>query len=108
VTKPTRTLRADTTIGFAVRMGLHTGETVEWDGRYSGSEVNRAARLTALAHGEQVLVSDAADVLLRNRLSVRPLGEHVLRGLRAGSRCTRSSPTISGPSSRYSAAPSSS
>ena len=77
-----RTLRADTTIGFAVRMGLHTGETVERDGDYSGSEVDRAARLTALAHGGQVLVSDTAEMLLRNRLSLRPLGEHVLRGLR--------------------------
>ena len=77
-----RTLRADTAIGFAVRMGLHTGETVDRDGNYSGSEVNRAARLTALAHGGQVLVSDTAEMLLRNRLSLRPLGEHVLRGLR--------------------------
>jgi len=69
-------------IGFVVRMGLHTGETVEHDGNYSGSEVNRAARLMALAHGGQVLVSDTTEVLLRNRLSLRPLGEHVLRGLR--------------------------
>jgi predicted ATPase/class 3 adenylate cyclase/DNA-binding CsgD family transcriptional regulator len=77
-----RKLRADTTISFAVRMGLHTGETAERGGRYSGSEVNRAARLMALAHGGQVLVSDTTEVLLRNRLSLRPLGEHVLRGLR--------------------------
>jgi predicted ATPase/DNA-binding CsgD family transcriptional regulator len=75
-------LRADATIGFAVRMGLHTGETVERDGNYSGSEVNRVARLMALAHGGQILVSDTTQVLLRNRLSLRPLGEHVLRGLR--------------------------
>ena len=75
-----RKLRADATIGFAVRMGLHTGETVEHDGNYSGSEVNRAARLMALAHGGQILVSDTTEVLLRNRLSLRPLGEHVLRG----------------------------
>src|SRR6266567_4700248 len=77
-----RKLRADATIGIAVRMGLHTGETVEHDGNYSGSEVNRAARLMALAHGGQVLVSDTTEVLLRNRLPLRPLGEHVLRGLR--------------------------
>ena len=75
-------LRADATIGFTVRMGLHTGETVEHDGNYSGNEVNRAARLMALAHGGQILVSDTTEVLLRNRLSLRPLGEHVLRGLR--------------------------
>ena len=77
-----RALRTDATIGFAVRMALHTGEVVERDGTYSGSEVNRAARLAALAHGGQVLVSNTAEVLLRNRLSLRPLGEHVLRGLR--------------------------
>ncbi|HLY84717.1 MAG TPA: hypothetical protein VKQ71_17160, partial [Acidimicrobiales bacterium] len=46
-----RRLRAEATIGFAVRMALHTGETSERDGSYSGSEVNRAARLMALAHG---------------------------------------------------------
>jgi predicted ATPase/DNA-binding CsgD family transcriptional regulator len=77
-----RKLRGDATIGFAVRMGLHTGETAEHNGSYSGSEVNRAARLMALAHGGQVLVSDTTEVLLRNRVSLRPLGEHVLRGLR--------------------------
>ena len=36
---------------------------VERDGNYSGTEVNRAARLMALAHGGQVLVSDTAEVL---------------------------------------------
>jgi predicted ATPase/DNA-binding NarL/FixJ family response regulator len=77
-----RKLRAEATIGFAVRMALHTGETAERDGSYSGSEINRAARLMALAHGGQVLVSDTTEVLLRNRLSLRPLGEHVFRGLR--------------------------
>jgi Adenylate and Guanylate cyclase catalytic domain len=77
-----RELRADAAIGFAGRIGLHTAETTEQDGSYTGSEVNRAARLTALAHGGQILVPDATEVLLRNRMSLRPLGEHVLRGLR--------------------------
>jgi predicted ATPase/DNA-binding CsgD family transcriptional regulator len=44
--------------------------------------VNRAARLMSLAHGGQVLVSDATEVLLRNRVALRPLGEHRLRGTR--------------------------
>ena len=65
-----------------VRMGLHTGEAIERDRSYFGSEVNRAARLMSLAHGGQVLVSDATEVLLRNRVALRPLGEHRLRGLR--------------------------
>jgi predicted ATPase/DNA-binding CsgD family transcriptional regulator len=76
-------LRDDTTIDFAVRMGLHTGEAVMRDRNYFGSEVNRAARLMSIAHGGQVLVSDATEVLLRERIGLRPLGEHRLRGLRA-------------------------
>ena len=77
-----RKLRADATIGFAVRMALHTGDTADGDGTYAGTEVNRGTRLMALAHGGQILASDTTEVLLRNRLSLRPLGEHLLRGLR--------------------------
>ena len=72
----------DGAIDFAVRMAMHTGEATERDGSYAGSEVNRAARLLSLAHGGQVLVSDATEVLLRDRVALRPLGEHRLRGLR--------------------------
>ncbi len=75
-------LRDDAGVNFLVRMGLHTGEAIERDRNYFGSEVNRAARLMSLAHGGQVLVSDATEVLLRNRVALRPLGEHRLRGLR--------------------------
>jgi predicted ATPase/class 3 adenylate cyclase/DNA-binding CsgD family transcriptional regulator len=74
-------LRDDAAVNFFVRMGLHTGDAIERDRTYFGSEVNRAARLMSLAHGGQVLVSDAAEVLLRDRLALRPLGEHRLRGL---------------------------
>jgi predicted ATPase len=67
---------------FAVRMGLHTGEAVERDGNYYGTEVNRTGRLMALAHGGQVLVSDATEVLVRSQVALRPLADHLLRGLR--------------------------
>ncbi|MBI5089027.1 MAG: adenylate/guanylate cyclase domain-containing protein [Actinobacteria bacterium] len=67
---------------FRVRMGLHTGEAVERDGNYFGTEVNRAARVMALGHGGQVLVSQATETLARDRVALRPLGEHPLRGLR--------------------------
>jgi predicted ATPase/DNA-binding CsgD family transcriptional regulator len=73
-------LRDDAMIDFKVRMALHTGDAVERDRTYVGSEVSRAARLLSLAHGGQVLVSDATEVLLRDRVSLRPLGEHRLRG----------------------------
>jgi predicted ATPase/class 3 adenylate cyclase/DNA-binding CsgD family transcriptional regulator len=67
--------------GFGVRMAVHTGEALERNGGYEGNEVSRTGRLMALAHGGQILVSEAVEVLLRNRLSLRPLGEHRLRGV---------------------------
>src|SRR5437762_13526990 len=39
-----RRLRADATIGFGVRMGVHTGEAHERNGSYTGNEGNRAGR----------------------------------------------------------------
>ena len=75
-------LRDEVVVKFAVRMALHTGEAVERDRNYFGTEVTRAARLMSLAHGGQVLVSDATEVFLRERVALRPLGEHRLRGLR--------------------------
>src|SRR5689334_15894956 len=75
-------LRDDTAVNFEVRMALHTGAAVERDRNYFGPEVNRAARLMSLAHGSQVLVSDTTEVLLRNGVTLRSMGEHRLRGLR--------------------------
>ena len=75
-------LGADPNVQFAVRMGVHTGEAVERDRNYFGSEVNRTARLMALGHGGQILVSDTTASMLRSRLTLRALGEHVVRGLR--------------------------
>ena len=77
-----RELGADPNVRFTVRMGVHTGEAVERDRNYFGSEVNRTARLMALGHGGQILVSDTTAVMLRSRLTLRALGEHVVRGLR--------------------------
>lgn len=77
-----RQLIEDSRITFTVRMGLHTGEVVERDQDYVGSDVNCAARLVALAHGGQILVSATTETLLRTGVALRPLGEHRLRGLR--------------------------
>ena len=68
-------------VPFGVRIGLHTGEATERNRSYFGAEVNRAARLMSAAHGGQIVVSDTTKVLLRNRLTLRPLGDHRLRGL---------------------------
>ncbi len=73
-----------------VRMGLHTGESRPRAGDYYGSEVNRAARIMGIAHGGQVLLSEATAALLRSariaQLSLSDLGEHRLRGLAVAER----------------------
>jgi len=68
-----------------VRMALHTGEADLRDGDYYGSAVNRCARLRAIAHGGQVLVSQTTVDLVRGTLptdlTLRDLGEHSLADL---------------------------
>ncbi|MDQ1467675.1 MAG: hypothetical protein QOH10_2090, partial [Actinomycetota bacterium] len=63
-----------------VRIGVHTGEAQERDGDYFGPAVNRTARLMAIGHGGQVLVSHATVQLLAG-IELRDLGEHRLRDL---------------------------
>jgi predicted ATPase/class 3 adenylate cyclase len=68
-----------------VRMGLHTDSAVLHDGRYVNPPLNRCARLMAVAHGGQILVSGATEALLRSELpegaALLDLGEHRLRDL---------------------------
>jgi len=68
-----------------VRMGLHTGVCEERDSDYFGPVVNRTARLEAVAHGGQVLVSGATAELLTGALpggvTLRDLGLHRLKDL---------------------------
>src|SRR5919202_60940 len=66
-----------------VRMGLHTGEPASTGERYVGLAVHRAARVGSAAHGGQVLLSEATQVVLRDQLppglALRDLGEHRLK-----------------------------
>ena len=64
-----------------VRVGLHTGEAELRDGDYFGSTLNRCARLMGIAHGGQVVVSEATAALVRERDDLHDLGEHRLRDL---------------------------
>jgi predicted ATPase/class 3 adenylate cyclase/DNA-binding CsgD family transcriptional regulator len=68
-----------------VRIGIHSGQAELRDGDYYGSAVNRCARLRAIGHGEQVLLSEAAAVLARDGLphdlALLDLGEHRLKDL---------------------------
>jgi predicted ATPase/class 3 adenylate cyclase len=68
-----------------VRLALHTGVCQERDGDYFGPTVNRTARLMAIAHGGQVLVSGVSAELLTDfpadEAMLRDLGQHRLRDL---------------------------
>jgi len=63
-----------------VRIGIHTGTAIARDGDYFGRNVAKAARLTALAEGGQILLSDeSVDTLERTK--TRAVGEFELKGL---------------------------
>src|SRR5438093_6956281 len=48
-----------------VRMAIHTGEA---SADYRGPHVNRAARIRAIAHGEQILISGVTQGIVRGAL----------------------------------------
>ena len=54
--------------GLRVRMGLHTGQAEERKADYFGPAVNRVARLTAIGHGGQVLLSGSTHALAQHDL----------------------------------------
>jgi predicted ATPase/class 3 adenylate cyclase len=71
--------------GLTVRMAVHSGATDERDGDYFGATVNRVARLLAIAHGGQVVVSGSTAALLYGvmpeRTELLDLGSHRLKDL---------------------------
>jgi predicted ATPase/class 3 adenylate cyclase len=70
-----------------VRMGIHTGEPLRTGEGYIGMDVHRAARIAAVGHGGQVLISQSARDLveadLPADLALDNLGEHRLKDLSA-------------------------
>jgi predicted ATPase/class 3 adenylate cyclase len=68
-----------------VRMGIHCGEAAWTATGLVGLEVHRAARMAAVASGGQVLVSEAAALLVRDGLppgaALADLGVHRLKDL---------------------------
>jgi predicted ATPase len=61
-----------------VRMGLHTGTPTRTAEGYVGEDVHRGARIAALAHGDQILVSPSTAALLDSE-PLRDLGQHRLK-----------------------------
>jgi predicted ATPase/class 3 adenylate cyclase len=67
-----------------VRMGLHTGEPRLTDEGYVGLDVHKGARIAAVGHGGQVLLSATTRALVNG--NVRDLGVHRLKDLSAPER----------------------
>ena len=71
--------RGDT---LKVRMGLHTGEPALRDDGYLGLDVHRAARISAAAHGGQVLISQTTHELIGDAdIEFLDLGVHELKDI---------------------------
>jgi predicted ATPase/class 3 adenylate cyclase len=74
-----------TKMPLRVRMAMHTGEAELRADDYFGSAVNRCARLRAIAHGGQVLISRATYDLIRDaapeRVELLDLGEYHLKDI---------------------------
>jgi len=72
-------------VGLRVRCGLHAGVDDRRDQDFFGRAVNRAARIMSVAHGGQVVLSQAVVELVRDRLlpgtSLRDLGSVWLRDM---------------------------
>jgi predicted ATPase/class 3 adenylate cyclase len=67
-----------------VRMGLHSGEPRLTDEGYVGIDVHKGARIAAVGHGGQVLLSEATRALVD--APVHDLGPHRLKDLTAPER----------------------
>ena len=76
-----------------VRMGIHTGEIEQVGSDVIGYDINRTARIASIAHGGQVLVSDATRALIADALppdvTLRDLGPQRLKDLRAPERVSQ-------------------
>lgn len=72
-------------VAIRVRIGMHTGEASVTATGYAGLHVHRASRVSSVAHGGQVLLSDPTRVLVEQDLpdgvALRDLGEHRLKDL---------------------------
>ncbi len=71
--------------GVRVRMGVHSGEASETAVGLVGLDVHRGARIAAVAHGGQIVLSATTAALLRDSMpvgaSLKDLGLHRLKDL---------------------------
>ena len=71
--------------GIPVRVAIHTGQAEFASSHYVGHSLYRCARLMAIGHGGQILISKATEEIVSNALpdeaGLLDLGEHRLRDM---------------------------
>ena len=65
----------------SVRAGVHTGEPTRTEEGYVGLDVHRAARICAIAHGGQIVLSDRTRRTLETTVELLDLGLHRLKDI---------------------------
>jgi predicted ATPase len=73
-------IKAQRSLALPVRMGIATGEVEQRGDDYYGPTLNRTARVMALGHGGQVLVSGSTAGIVSGA-DLLDLGQHALRDL---------------------------
>ncbi len=63
-----------------IRMGIHTGEALVVDGEFRGPTLNTTARVSELANGDQIVVSDRTAGLCEGFV-FKDMGVHMLKGI---------------------------
>lgn len=72
-------------LGISIRAGLHTGECEAMGNKLGGIALHIGARIAALAHFREVLVSSTVrDLVAGSGLSFRDRGTHALKGVQEG------------------------
>jgi predicted ATPase/class 3 adenylate cyclase len=67
---------------ISIRIGLHTGTTIERDGDYFGPAVNLAARIMSAGQGGRILLSSVtAGLLDSSQIELADRGSHRLAGI---------------------------
>jgi pimeloyl-ACP methyl ester carboxylesterase len=71
-----------TGLGLSIRAGLHTGECEVSEGKLAGIAVHIAARISALAQADEVLVSSTVkDLVVGSSVTFAERGAHELKGV---------------------------